>query len=118
MHQPLINNTALGKFHNRDIQAFFVDAGRVSAKTTPTDIYNMGGAGKEPYKSALVKGRGDHGDIMQMAGAFPWIISDVDVAGIDPFRTDVIDEMADRVEAVLLSIGLIENIRALLRAKN
>ena len=36
------------------------------------------------------------GDVVEVAGALPRIVGDVDVAWIDAFRTDVVDEVADR----------------------
>ena len=97
MDQRFVDDTALGKFHDRDIETFFVDASSISPKTTPADVYNMGGAGKEPHKSAVVKRRCDHGDIMQMAGAFPGIIGDVDITLKYILRSDPPNEVAHGV---------------------
>ena len=53
----------------------------------------MGGAGKKADQGALVEGRRDHCDVVQMAGAFPRIIGDVDVALVDVLTPDPADEI-------------------------
>ncbi|MNL31000.1 hypothetical protein D3C87_1527680 [compost metagenome] len=56
----------------------------------------MGGTGEIANQIAIAKTRRDHGEIMQMASAFPWVVRDVHVALMNIFNTQVTDEVADR----------------------
>ena len=44
-----------------------------------------------------MEGWRDHGDVMQVARALPWIVGDVDVAVMDVVAPDAADEMRDGV---------------------
>ena len=69
----------------------------VDALALKADVGDVGGTGEEPNQSAIVKRRGDHGDVMEMAGAFPRIVGDVDVTFKDVLATYAADEMANRI---------------------
>ena len=91
--QRLIHLAFVSEFHDGDVQPFFIDAVRIGAKTAPPDIDNMRRAGKEPNQHPVVKRRRNHRDIMQMAGAFPWVIGDIDVTLEYVLTTNAADEM-------------------------
>ena len=55
----------------------------------------MRGAGEETYELALVEGRTNDSDVVQMARPLPGVVGDVDVALEDVFAPDAADEMAD-----------------------
>ncbi len=55
--QGFVDLAALGEFHDRDVQAFLVDACRIRAEAAPADIDDMGGAGEEADQHAVVEGR-------------------------------------------------------------
>ena len=95
--QGRVNRAAGREFHNRQIQSFLIDTGRISPKTAPADVHDMSGAGKETDVFALMKRRGDHRDVVQVAGAFPRVIGDIDVALKDVFTPDPADKMRDRI---------------------
>ena len=95
--QGRIYHAALGKFHDRKIEAFFINAGRIGPEPAPADIDDMSGTGEEPYQRAVVERGCDHGDVVQMPGAFPWIIGDVDVAFKDVVAPDPADEVRHRI---------------------
>jgi hypothetical protein len=46
---------------------------------------------------ALVERRRDHGDVVQVAGAFPRIVGDVDIAFKHVLRADAADEVTNRL---------------------
>ena len=87
-YQRLINNASLSKFQYRQIEAFFVNAGGVCAKATPTNINHMGCTGEKTHQISVKKGRRYHGYIMQMARALPWVIGDVNIAFKNIIRPD------------------------------
>ena len=57
----------------------------------------MGGAGKKADECAFVKGRRDHGDVVQVSCTFPGVIGDVDVAIANVFTPNPPNEMSNRV---------------------
>ena len=83
----------MGKFHDRDIKPFFINTLCISPETAPADINNMSGASKEPHQHPLMERWRDHGDIMQMARAFPWVIGDIDIPFQHILPPDPADEM-------------------------
>ena len=63
-HQGFVHNAAIGKFHNWDIQTFFVNAVGIRAKATTSNVDNMGGASEKSNKDFIVKTWGYDGYIM------------------------------------------------------
>ena len=49
-YQRLINNASLGKFEYRQVETFFVNAGSVCTKPSPTNINNMGCTGEKTHQ--------------------------------------------------------------------
>ena len=96
-HQRRIYLARIGELHDRQVDPFFVDARRIRAKAASADVDDMRGAGKKPDQLAAVKGRRDHGDVMQMAGALPRVVGDIDVTLEDVLPPDAPDEMRHRV---------------------
>jgi hypothetical protein len=42
-----VHHTALGEFHDRDLDAFLIDRLAIGPEAAPADIDDMGGAGEE-----------------------------------------------------------------------
>ncbi len=57
----------------------------------------MGGAGEEADVAAVVEGGGDDGDVVQVAGAHPGVVGDVDIAFGHRTCADDPHEMGDGV---------------------
>ncbi len=57
----------------------------------------MDGCGEKPDRLALVKGRADHGQVMQMAAGQPGIVGDVVVALLHGGQRIGGEEMLDRI---------------------
>ncbi len=94
--EVLVDHTALGKFHDRHENAFFINFVRIRAEAASANIDHVGRTGKEASQLALAEaGRHDR-EVMQMASAFPWVVGDIDVALVDVFATYIVDEVADR----------------------
>jgi len=90
-----IDIAAFGEFHNRNAKPFFVDRIGVGPETAPANIDDMRRAGEKADQSALVERRRHDRNVVQMAGAFPGIVGDVDVALVHEVVADLANEMAD-----------------------
>ena len=53
----------------------------------------MSCAGKQSDHAAIAKGRRHNSEIVQMAGALPWVVRDIDIALIHGFRREDVEKM-------------------------
>ena len=95
LDQGPIGFTALGKLHDRGVEAFFIDGVRIRAEPASADVDNVRGAGEKADQLAQMEGRADHGDVMEMVGSLPGIIGDVDIVLEDVLTADTADKMGD-----------------------
>ena len=96
-HKRLIDGTTICEFHDRDVEPFFVHASSIRTKTAPTNIHDMRGAGEEPHMFTIMKRRGNHGNIVQVARTFPRVVSDVDITVTNVRDADPTYEMRDSI---------------------
>ena len=69
--------------------------GAVAATPTSTTCGRCEEADERCVVAGITEDRGGDGDVVKVAGALPGVVRDVDVARVDPFRADVVDEVAD-----------------------
>ena len=96
VQQRFIHHAALGQRHDRDVDAFLIDLPPIGAEAAPADIDDMAGRGEQGDHLAVLEGRRDDGKVVQMAGAEPGIVGDVNVAFLHRFRREPLQEEADR----------------------
>ncbi len=86
--EVLVDASAFGKLHDRDEDTFLVDFVRIRAEAATADIHHMGGTGEVADEDAVAKARRDDGEVVQVAGALPGVVGDVDVTLEDILRAD------------------------------
>ena len=88
--EVVVERATIDQLHNRDVDAFLVDLLRIGPVTAAAHVDDVRRRSEEPDQRVHVvaadrpKNRRTHGDVMQVAGALPRIVGDVDVAGEDP----------------------------------
>ena len=97
--EVVVEFASLDPLQDRDPHAFLVDLAGLGAVAATPDVDDVRGRCEEADERCVVAGiaehRGGDGDIVKVAGALPGVVRDVDVARVDPFRADVVDEVAD-----------------------
>ncbi|MNI13424.1 hypothetical protein D3C73_666520 [compost metagenome] len=91
----LVDLPALGKFHDRNEDTLFIDFVRIRPETAATDIDHVCRAGEITDKRAVAEARRNDGEVVQVTGALPWIVGDINVAFENVFRPDIADEVTD-----------------------
>jgi len=95
--ERVVDAAPVEEAHDGDLDAFLVERVAVGAEAAAADVDDMGGAGEEAHVAALMEGGGDDGDVVEVAGAHPGVVGDVDVAFGHRFGADDADEMGDGV---------------------
>ncbi len=94
--QGLVDLAFAREVHQRDIEAFLVDLARVGAHAAAADVDDVAGRGEQGDHLALPEGRRDEGEVVEMAGALPRIVGEVDVAFLHRLGRKAIEEVIDR----------------------
>ena len=93
VHQVVVEFASVGPLHDRDSEAFFVDLACLGPIPSAADIDHMGGGSEESDEFVLDEHWRGHGDVVEVAGALPRIVREIDVTGVDAFGPDVVDEV-------------------------
>ena len=92
----LVHYPPVGKLQHRDVDALHVHIRRIGPETDPADVGEVGGAGEQADQPAAVEaGRGQH-EVVEVSGAHPRIVGDVDVALAHGLGRKVAQEMPHR----------------------
>ncbi len=93
--EVLVDLATLGKLHDRNEDALFINLVRIRPKTAATDIDHVCRAGEISDKRAVAEARRNDGEVVQVAGPFPRIVGDIDITFEDVLRPDIADEVTD-----------------------
>ena len=97
--EVVVEFASLDPLQDRDAHALLVHLAGLGAVAATPDVDDVRGRCEEADERCVVAGitedRGGDGDVVKVAGALPGVVRDVDVARVDPFRADVVDEVAD-----------------------
>ena len=85
----------VGEAHDGDEDPLLVDLVRVGTEAAAADIHDVGRAGEERHQRAVAERGRDEGEVVQVAGALPGIVGEVDVAAPHGGLADRRDEVAD-----------------------
>ncbi len=96
VEEPLVHLAFGGERHDWDVQPFMIDLPTVRRHPDAADIDDMASAGEHRYHAAIAERRCHDGKIMQMAGALPWIVGEVNVPFLHRVRREHVEEMNDR----------------------
>jgi hypothetical protein len=85
----------VGELGDRDQKAFLVDLPPVGAEAAPADVDHMRGAGEIADVAALAEDGRDDRDVVQVPGAEPGVVREVDVALQRVLRAETGGEVPD-----------------------
>ena len=95
--QVLVQLARLGQRHDGNAQAFLEHRAGVGAEADAADVDDVRGRGEQRHQPVALEGRRHHGEVVQMAGAEPGIVGEVDVARPHRRGGIAVEEMADRI---------------------
>ena len=94
--QVAVEAASLGQLHHRYEQPLLVDLRGVGPEAPAADVHHVGGGAEVGDQPVGPEHGGDHGDVVEVAGALPGVVGEVDVAGVYAMGADPLDEVIDR----------------------
>ena len=95
VEEGLVRPARLEAFHDRDVEAFLEHRAPFRPHAEAADVDDMRGVGEQPDDPAVVEGRADDRQVVQMAGAEPGVVGDEVVALAHRVGREFREEMAD-----------------------
>ena len=80
VEQCPVHLSALGELHEREVDPLGVDVLRIRTVADAADVDEVAGAREDRHEAAAMKARRRHHEVVEVAGALPWIVGEVDVA--------------------------------------
>ncbi len=94
--QVLVHLAGAGQAHQRYEQALVVDLPAFRCLADAAHIDQVRGAGEQRDDGVVDEGGGDHDQVVQVAGALPGIVGDVNIARLHLRHRERLQEVADR----------------------
>ena len=95
-HQRLVEPAFVGELQVRDVDPLHEHVGAVRPEADAADVHEVAGAGEQRHEPPAMEARRREHEIVEVAGAHPGIVGDVDVAGPHRLERKAGDEMAHR----------------------
>ena len=96
-HQGLVEHAAVGELEHRNVDAFHVHVGRVGAEADAADVGEVRRAREQPHDLAAMEAGGGQHEVVEVPGAHPRIVGDVDVPLVHRVDGEVAQEVVDRL---------------------
>ena len=92
----LLSDARLGQRHDRDAEPFLEHRPSVGAEAEAADIDDMRGRGEQRHQPALLERRRHDGEVVEVPGAEPGIVGEIDVARLHRLHRVLLEEVPDR----------------------
>jgi hypothetical protein len=80
LEQRSIHDAAFGQRHDGNVDTLLVDLARIGPEAEAADIDHVAGGREQRHHASVLEGRRHHGEVVQVTGAHPGIVGDIDVA--------------------------------------
>ena len=95
IEEGLVRAPRLEAADDRDVEPLLVHRPRFRPHAEATDIRDMRRVGEQSDDTATPENRGHHRQVMQVAGAEPWVVGDVVVALLHRLDRELLHEVPD-----------------------